>query len=439
MSDHNLLKDAESAVQIALDAGAKDAWASISRDRSVDHGFHAGKLEKVQESTSRGLGISIYVDGRYSSHSTTDLRPERLAAFIRDAVALTRALQPDPYRLIPDPALFAGRPTVDLDRVDPSLAGLTGDQRIEWCAELDRAAHADKRVIAVESGVFTGEGEGASASSNGFRGAWESTHIGWSAAVTVREDEDKRPEGSYYVVGRYRAGLPAPAAVAEEALARALARLGARKGPSARMTMVVDAQAAVSLLSRLLGPANAASIQQGRSFYAGKLGQPLVSERLTILDDPLIPRGLASRHFDGEGISAKPMPVIRAGVVENIYVDTYYGRKIGMTPTSGSPSNRVVTPGAQSLAELLREAGSGVYVTSWLGGNADPTTGDFSLGLRGHLIENGQIGAPVGEMNVTGNLAELFRGLARLGNDPYPYSSLRAPSLVFEGVNFSGA
>ena len=132
-------------------------------------------------------------------------------------------------------------------------------------------------------------------------------------------------------------------------------------------------------------------------------------DKLSVVDDPLIPRGLASRHFDGEGISARAMPIIDAGVAVNLYVDTYYGRKLGLAPTTGSPSNRVVTPGTQDLAALLKEVGSGVYVTSWLGGNSDSTTGDFSLGLRGHLIEGGEIGAPVGEMNVTGNLADLVQ------------------------------
>lgn len=125
-------------------------------------------------------------------------------------------------------------------------------------------------------------------------------------------------------------------------------------------------------------------------------------------------------------------------MVRNLYVDTYYGRKLGMAPTTGSASNRIVALGDKNLAELLAEAGSGIYVTSWLGGNSDPTTGDFSLGLRGHLIENGKIGAPIGEMNVTGNLPALYRSLSAVGNDPYPYSSLRAPTLVFENVQFSG-
>jgi len=91
------------------------------------------------------------------------------------------------------------------------------------------------------------------------------------------------------------------------------------------------------------------------------------------------------------------------------------------------------------VQQLLSEIGNGVYVTSWLGGNADSTTGDFSLGLRGHMVENGQIGKPVGEMNVTGNLKDLFAQLEMVGNDPYPYSSTLAPSLVFVDVDFSGA
>jgi PmbA protein len=203
--------------------------------------------------------------------------------------------------------------------------------------------------------------------------------------------------------------------------------------------MVVDARAAASLVGRLLGPANAQSLQQGRSFWAGLTGQKAFSDKLTLVDDPLIPRGLGSRYYDSEGISAKALPIVEAGVVRNLYVDTYYGRKAGLAPTTGSQSNLRVQTGRHSLDQLLAEVGDGIYVTSWLGGNTDGTTGDFSLGLRGHVIENGRIGRPVGEMNVTGNLRNLFGRLELVGNDPYPYSTTLAPSLVFSGVDFSGA
>ena len=434
-----LLHSANAAVDIARKAGAQDAWASISRDRSINYSYRDGKIEKVEESTSRGLGISLYVDGRYSSHSTTDLRPDRLQSFITEAVALTRALQPDPHRKIPDPALFENRPTVDLERIDPAVAAVTREQREAWCAEMDARAHADKRVISAESGLFSGQSLGASASSNGFSGTWEGGYLGFSCTATVREGEDKRPEGSAVAIGRFLSSLPEPGKVADKALRHAVERLGSTKGPTIRATMVVDPEAAVSLIARALGPASAAAIQQGRSYWAGKIGQPLLGDRLTITDDPLIPRALGSRLFDGEGISARRIPIVENGVVRNLYVDTYYGRKLGMAPTTGSASNRIVALGDKNLAELLTQAGSGIYVTSWLGGNSDSTTGDFSLGLRGHLIENGKIGAPIGEMNVTGNLPALYRSLVAVGNDPYPYSSLRAPTLVFQDVQFSGA
>ncbi|HEY8375542.1 MAG TPA: TldD/PmbA family protein [Nannocystis sp.] len=436
MSD--LLQSAQTAVDLAKKAGAQDAWASLSRDRSVSYAYRDGKIEKVEESTSRGLGISLYVDGRYSTHSTTDLRPDRLAHFIREAVALTRTLQPDPYRKIPDPELFRNRPTDDLQRLDPTVATIGREQREAWCAEMDARAHEDARVLSAESHVFSGESQGAAASSNGFSGTWEGSYIGYSCAATVREGEDKRPEGHAHAVGRFLHGLPEPAAIAQLALRRALDRLGSVKGPSIRTTMVVDPEAAVSLLSRALSPLGAAAIQQGRSYFAGKLGQKVFGDKLTITDDPLIPRGLASRHFDGEGISAKRMPIIEAGVVRNYYVDTYYGRKLDMAPTTGSPSNRVLALGDKPLAALIADVHDGIYVTSWLGGNSDPTTGDFSLGLRGHLIKGGKVDAPIGEMNVTGNLATLFSKLVAVGSDPYPYSSLRAPTLVFEDVQFSG-
>jgi PmbA protein len=133
------------------------------------------------------------------------------------------------------------------------------------------------------------------------------------------------------------------------------------------------------------------------------------------------------------------MPILADGALQNFYIDTYYGRKLEMAPTTGSASNRIVRPGERDLAAILADLDDGIYVTSWLGGNADGTTGDFSFGLRGHLIEGGQIGAPVGEMNITGNLLGLFSQLIEVGNDPWVYSRTLCPTLVFDGVQFSGA
>lgn len=429
---------AAQAVELAQNAGAEDAWSTVSQSRDVQFEYRDGSLEKVKDTMSQSLGIRIYAGGRYSSHSTTDLNPERMQHFIAEAVAITAALEPDEYRRITPEVLFRDRPGNDLDLVDPGVQGLEREQRIAWCRALDEVAHQHRDVISATSGVYDGTQRSASASSNGFLDERHSTYCWFGASVTLRDQGDKRAEDGFYAGGAHVADLPEPEEVGRQALQRTVSRLGSEKGPTARTSMIVDARAAASLISRLLGPASARSVQQGRSFWAPLVGEAAFSKQLTIVDDPLIVRGLASRRYDEEGISARALPLVEEGVVRNIYVDTYYGRKGDMAATTGSPSNRVVSPGKLSLAELLSEAGDGVYVTSWLGGNADGTTGDFSLGLRGHVIENGRIGRPVGEMNVTGNLRNLFSRLEIVGNDPYPYSSTLAPSLAFSDVDFSG-
>lgn len=433
------LKDrAAQAVELAQKSGAQDAWSTASQSRDVQFEYRDGNLEKVKDTTSQNLDIRIYAGGRYSSHSTTDLSPNRLQDFITEAVAITGALEPDEYRRITPESLFTDRPTDDLDLVDASVQSLNREQRIAWCRALDEVAHQNERVISATSGVYDGTQRSASASSNGFLDEQQSTYCWFGAEVTLRDRGDKRAEDAFYAGGAHVVDLPDPEKVGTIALERTLSRLDSEKGPTVKAPMVVDSRAAASLIGRLLGSANARSVQQGRSFWAPLVDEEAFSKKLTIIDDPLIKRGLASRHYDNEGISSRALPIVENGVVRNIYVDTYYGRKGNMTPTTGSPSNRVVKLGGQSLEQLLGEAGAGVYVTSWLGGNADSTTGDFSLGLRGHMIEDGKIGRPVGEMNVTGNLRDLFTRLELVGNDPYPYSSTLAPSLVFADVDFSG-
>ena len=435
----NLKDQAAKAVELAKGAGAEDVWATMSQSRDVEFQYRDGALEKVKDTTSRSLGVRIYANGRYSSHQTTDLNPDRLGSFVTEAVAITRALEPDMYREITPEELFANQPSDDLDLVDATVAKLDREQRLKWCKALDEVATGHERVISATASIYDGTNMSASASSNGFAGSQESTYCWFGSDVTLRDQGDKRAEDGFYAGCAHVSDLPNAAAVGQIALDRALSRLESEKGPTVKATMIVDSRAAASIIGRLMRPANARSVQQSRSFWAALVGEKAFSEKLTIIDDPLIKRGLASRHYDSEGISARAWPIVENGVVKNLYVDTYYGRKADMNPTTGTASNRRVGLGEQSLEQLLADVGTGVYVTSWLGGNADATTGDFSLGLRGHMIDNGQIGRPVGEMNVTGNLRDLFGRLEMVGNDPYPYSATLAPSLVFADVDFSGA
>ena len=434
-----LQERAAAAVEMAKQAGADEAWASAGTSRSTQCQLRDGVLERMQHSNSRRLSVELYVDGRYFSHSTSDLRDGPLREFMDEAVALTRALQPDPHRALPEPELYDGRSAADLDLVDAGVDQIDNDDRVAL-AEVMNARMAGKTgVISASSSVVDGRFGSAQASSNGFTGAQEGTFVGTYANVTLEGEGDRRPEGGMGASARHRADLPDPAWIGDEALLRARSRLGSKKGPTITTTLVVDRMAVGRLLGALLSPAHGWAVQQGRSFWAGKEGKALVSKVLTLTDEPLLPRAMGSRLFDGEGIAARPMTIIEGGALRNSYIDTYYGRKLGVRPTTGHGSNTVVRPGKGDLNSMVADAGKGIYVTSWLGGNSDSTSGEFSLGLRGHLIEGGKITASVGEMNVTGNLLELFSKLRKVGGDPWTYGSMHTPTLVFEDVSFSGA
>jgi PmbA protein len=439
MSEDRLLEQAVGAVDAALAAGADDAVAAVSKRRGLHFKWRDGSLEDVKEDAARGLAVSLYVDGRYSTHTTNDLDPERLRAFIGEAVALTRHLQPDPYREIPDPKLYEGRSEQDLDLLDPAVIEMSRDARIGDCRTMEEAARADESVISATTHVQDAHALSARASSNGFRGTEASTSAAFVATVTAREGETKRPEDHWFVAGTHLEGLPDREAVGREALRRVLARRGARKVSSRKTTLVLHPEAGAMLLGRMFPALTAGAIQQKRSFLAECRGKAVASPALTIRDDPLVVRGLGSRHYDGEGLAASTRTVIEKGVLETFFVDTYYGKKLGWTPTSGSPSNLVFDLGEKDLQGIVAHVTDGLLVTSFIGGNANLTSGDYSYGVRGHLVEDGEITRPISEMNVTGNYLDLLQRLVLVGNDPAPYFTCQTPTLVFDGVQFSGS
>jgi PmbA protein len=437
----SLLDLTRTAASIALRKGAREAAAGGWQARHVEVTWRDGRIEKVSEATTRGLALDLYVDGRYVAVSTSDLREEALDRFVEDAAILARKLAPDPHRMLPDPALYRGQSDVDLELEDPSHAELDSAVRRRKAEELEAAARAvpgTDRIVSVTTGVSDTCAESALVQTNGFEGTRRGTDFWISAEVTVKDPDGRRPEESAASGSRFRAEVEPPAVVGRRAAERALARIGSVKGASAPMTMVVDARSAGRVVAALLGPLGAASIQQKRSFVEGKVGTAIGSPLLDVTDDPFVVRGLGSRTYDGEGLASRPFPVFEAGVLRNLYVDTYYGRKLGIPPTTARASNLAWRLGPRSQVELLAAAGEGILVTGFLGGNSNGTTGDFSLGVRGFRIRGGRPAEPVGEMNVSGNQLELWKRLAAVGNDPYRYSAMRTPTLVFEAVQFAG-
>jgi len=420
--------------------GIRDVRVAAGRSRTVTVVWRKGRVDKIQESARLGATVHLYLDGRYTSCTTNDLRPEAIEGFLDAAVAMCRAMTPDPYRAIPDPSLYEGRPEVDLALFDAGVEAGTTEERKEYAAAMEAAAleAAGPRAIQAETTRQDDEGELYQVHSNGFEGSERtSTFAGWGE-VSLQDEGDKRPSGSYDVAVRRRADLPAGGEVGRRAAEYGLLRLGARKIESGRRTMIVENRAVGRILGYLLAAASGRALQQKQSFLDGAVGRPFGSPRLTLIDDPLIPGGLGSRLFDGEGISARRLPLFEAGVFRNFFLDTYYARKLSLPPTTGGWSNLVIPPGERSLDALVAAVADGILVRGFLGGNSNSTTGDFSTGIYGTRIEGGRLTHAVAEMNVAGNHKELWRRLVEVGDDPWPYGALRIPSLVFEEVQFSG-
>jgi PmbA protein len=435
------LEAAREAVRMALRHGAREAAAAVSRSRQVELAWRDGKVENVKEATTRGLGLDLYVDGRFSSLTTSDLRPDALDRFVAEGVALTRTLAPDEHRRLPDPALYQGQARLDLQLFDPTHGTLSAADRRALAEEAEGAARSvpgAERILSVAVGIGDTAAERALVASNGFEGFRRGTDHGISVEVSARDPDGRRPEDWDAASARFRSDLPSPSALGRGAAERALGRVGAVKGDSALVTLVVDCRAAGRLVGALFAALGASALQQKRSFLEGRIGSAVGSEWLDVGDDPFLVRGLGSRLWDGEGIAARRFPVFERGVLRNHYVDTYYGRKLGMAPTTARTSNLAWRPGDADRAGLVARVGDGILVTGFLGGNSNGTTGDFSLGVQGFRIRGGQRVEPVGEMNVSGNHLELWRRLVAVGDDPYPWSALRTPTLVFDGVQIAG-
>lgn len=430
---------AQQAADIAKSAGAQNSRIVVTRERFISLTQSNGVLESIEESSSATLSAQLYVDGRYSTHSSNDLRPEALKSFFSQAVAMTRLLTGDAHRALPPAELYQGYQEQELKLLDPAHANVTMAQRRERAQQLEASIEKSRaKLNHAEAGIYDSQSESVLVNTNGFMGRAQSTVYSVSINMTASDAQGHKSREGDAVVSRFYGECPALHTIGERGLQRTLEALGAKPIKTQKLPMIVENRVAGRLFRNLMMPMNASALQQKQSFLEGKKGQLLFSPLLTMVDDPFVLGGLGSRTFDSEGIPTRKRTMIEKGVLQELWIDTYYGNKLAWKPTSGSSSNLVFQGGQKDLEALMKSVGKGILVTGFLGGNSNSTTGDFSLGVNGFYFENGQKTLPIAEMNVSGNQLEFWKQLVELGSDPYPYSSVRAPSLLFGDVLFSG-
>jgi len=439
MTKKERLQLAEWAKDFALKQGADEISVGVSKSRNIEIGCRERKLENLKESTQNSMALDIYINNRYSSHSTNDLRKDALKKFIEGAIASTKYLSEDPYRSLPDPKFYPKGELPELDILDENYEKIDSAQRVKMAEKIEAAAlEKSDKLISVTSGYNDSFSETVRVTSNGFSGETTQTVFSAGAEATVRDQNGGRPQDWYWASTLFQQDLPAPEKLGERAVEKALQKIGQKKIESGQYTMLVDNRSSSRLLGIFQGPMSGRALQQKSSYLDGMLNKKIASDKLTVIDDPFVKKGLGSRHFDGDCLATKRRVLIDKGVLKYFLIDDYYGKKLGMEPTSGSPSNLLFEYGHRSLEEMQKDIKKGILVTGFIGGNSNSTTGDFSFGIVGQLIENGKIVQAVNEMNISGNAKDLWNKLVEMGNDPYPYSSWQRPSMMFEEIHFSG-
>ena len=420
-----------------------------------------GKLEKMLRATSLSLAINLYLDGREGFFYTNNLQADAVESFIRQAFETTRLLEPDESRTLADPSRYYKGGGPDLQNFDASLCEIAPAEKIKLLEETAREVEGkDKRIISMQTRYVDRQHEAHYLISNGFDACEQSSYCTLTSIISVEGEGGQHPMDGWGESRLFFHQMPRQG-IAQTALQRTLRKIGQRPAPSGRYRMILESPCAGNFLQPLLTAMNGQALQQGTSFFIGKLGEQVVSPLVNLVDDPLQVGTRGAALFDYDGVATQRRELFKEGRLITYFIDTPMSRKLGMPPTTQGTHRLIMEnsePAPSPLPlwgsatkplyngcenEALPQRGSGegaptILVTDFNGGNCDPVTGNFSYGIEGFLMEDGIIIQPVSGMNITGNMLDVWQRLVAVADDADPWEAELIPSLTFEDVAFSG-
>jgi PmbA protein len=446
----DLKEIATDVVRRAIAGGATDAEAVVREGSEFSTVVRLGETETLKESGSRAIGVRVFSGQRAASTYSSDFAPHALEQMVNSALALARVTSEDPFAGIPEASQLGSIPG-DLDLYYEDVFSLPTQERIEYALRCEKAAlGADPRIRNSEGGSFdAATGHKVLANSRGFLGEYRRSYCS-VAAVPIAQAEDGSMQRDYwYSVARSLSRLESPEKVGQIAAERTLRRLGARKVKTARLPVVLDPQVSRSILDHIFEGVNGDSVYRGASFLAGKLGERVAGENVTVIDDGTMPGGFGTSPFDGEGIPTRRTVVIERGVLKSYLLNSYTARKLGLVTTGNAarglagnpgigPGNYFLQPGTKSPKEIIAGIDEGLYITEFLGFGVNLVTGDYSRGASGLWISRGELTYPVEEITVAGNLKEMFSNITEIGNDLEFRGSVAAPTIRIDDLTIAG-
>jgi PmbA protein len=439
------------ALATAKKYGATAADAMFSSGVSTEIKIRLGSTENVKQSRSKGIGLRVFIGDRSATTSTSDLSRGAIENLIRQTCEAAVVLAEDALSGLPDEHSFTDAEAGDLELFDEGLLSFDVEQAIATAKTCEAAAFdADPRITKSEGADMSwGHSESMFANSLGiFRKRRGGSAGFWTCPIA--EDKGGMERDYWYTSARHLSDLMDPETVGSIAAQRTLRRLGATQPATASVPVIYENTVASRLLGSLAGAICGGSVYRQLSYLAGKLGERIASDKVSIRDDPHILRGASSREYDGEGLATRPLDVVTNGILDAYLLDTYSAKKLGMASTrsasrglgstpSASPSNFWMAPGNQSLEELIAEVKNGVLITELMGFGTNTVTGDYSQGASGVWIENGKLTRPVNEMTVASTLQQMWCGIDGVANDLDRRKGLSAPSFRINQMTVGGA
>jgi len=429
-------------LQMALEAGASKARASLSKSSMDLVGTLDGGIDKVTSCQDSAISIAIFADGRYGSFSTNKLSEDSLKSFISRAVDTVKMLAADECRDLADPSRTVKDALTgdELKIHDAAYSGVSAEDRVAAAlnAALKTRSGDGWKVVSEESEYSDSEYFNYIVDTNGLEALHSETSFDYWTEITIEAADGRKYSGSWWESAPMLADFDCSQCGAK-ALKMAVDQINPVEVESGKYNLVVDRDVASKLVSPILSALNAFSIQQGNSFLVDTLGKQVFPEGLTIMDCPRIEGQLGSKYFDSEGVATVQRPIIENGIVREYFVNTYMANKLNIAPTQEDATRPKLMPfGHNNLNEIMSFVGDGILVTEFNGGNSNSATGDFSYGIQGFRFKDGKIVHPVSEMLVTGNFIELWGKLLAAGDDARPCMTKLIPTLAFADVDFSG-
>ncbi len=437
-SDETLKQLVTDALAYARTRGATAADAEVSEGFGQTVTARQREVETIEYNRDKGIGVTVYIGKQRGHASSSDLSPQAVRDTVDAALAIAKYTASDDCAGLADPDRLA-REFPDLDLIHP------WDMPVERAIEMAQACEAagfnvDKRVTNSEGAtVSTQQSHFIYGNTNGFLAGYPSSRHGiWCALIAGKGDGMQRDD--WYETARDPADLPSPESVGRKAGERAIARLKARKVPTAQVPVLYESGVAASLMGHFVSAVSGGSLYRKSSFLLDSLGQQVFSPVVQMADLPLIPKGLASGAFDEEGVATQTRDIVKDGVVQGYFLASYSARKLGMQTTgnAGGNHNLIMKDTGEDFAALLKKMGRGLLVTELMGQGVNAVTGDYSRGAAGFWVEDGAISFPVQEITIAGNLKTMYKNIVAIGSDVSRRSSRQCGSVLVEGMTLAG-